>query len=392
MPLLRRPAAVAALTATAVAALACAPAAHAVAITETTYAVTAEVKLTYGHTSVRTEPDGTGSERVTDAVLTMKTTIDDVLFRDGKLQNPDQWGLGDATTTGSGKRVDRFLDAQNRLQTRTYTCTPEAESVLGRAILSDNPDGLEPLGRGERLTMRLAEGLRLEMPCPGTDPVGLMMSGAEPFGQGPLDTDFDLPAEAIGMGKIIQLVHSTPAQEAAATCPGRDDDTVRCTFSWEGTITFDRTGQETSGGTPPPASPAPPAPPAKPPVSDDDLLAPLVPPADDSDLLAPLVPVKSASLSRKGDRLSFKAACPRGCAGTLTVAGGRAKGAAAGAKRRAASVRFTVEPGKAARTVTVRLPAAMRKAVRAKRAAVRLTLTPKGGRAVVRTLAVRRAR
>lgn len=386
MPLLRRPAAVAALTTT-LAALACAPAAHAVAITETEYAVTAEVKLTYGHTSVRTEPDGTGSERVTDAVLTMRTTIDDVLFRDGKLQNPDQWGLGDATTTGSGKRVDKVLDSQNRLQTRTYTCTPEAESVLGRAILSDNPDMLEPLGPGERLTMRLAEGLGLEMPCPGTDPVGLMMSGAEPFGQGPLDTDFDLPAEAIGMGKIIQIVHSTPAQEAADRCPGRDDDTVRCTFSWEGTITFDRTGQTTSGGTPP-AQPAP-AMPAKPPVSDDDLLAPLVPPADDSDLLAPLVPAKTASLSKRGDRLSFKAACPSGCSGTLTIGGAKA---AAAAKKKAATVRFTVKAGKAARTVTVKLPAAMRKAVRAKKAAVKLTLKPKGGKAVTRTLAVKRAR
>lgn len=381
----RPPAAAVAAALTSAVALACgATAAHAAKITETTYDVTVEAKVTYGHSWHRDAGRGAFDEETTDAVATVKTTIDDVLFRDGKIVNPGQWGLGDTTVTGAGQRINRYRGSGDQLETHTYACTPEGHSTLGRTILGDNPDGLEPLGPGERLTVRVTEGLRVSMPCAGSSPLEIDLADFAPFGQGLLDADFDLPGEAIGQGTIIQLIHSTPAQEAAARCPGRNDSTTRCAYSWEGTVRFDRTDHRVFGDTPP-------APPKAP--SDSDLLAPLVPPkppADDSDLLAPLVPVKSASL--RGSTLRFKAACPSGCAGTLTVASASAKAAAAAA-RKPVTAKFTIQPGAKARTISVKLNAKLRAALRkAKKPAVKLTLKPKGGTPVTRTLAVKRAK
>ncbi|HWT93225.1 MAG TPA: hypothetical protein VN238_09535 [Solirubrobacteraceae bacterium] len=388
MPFFRRSCAAAALT-TAAAALACGAApAHAVAITETTYDVTVEAKVTYGHAWHRDFDRGAFEEETTDAVATVKTTIEDVLFRDGKLMNPGHWGLGDVTVTGTGQRTRRFRATGDQLQTESFACTPDGLSTLGRTILDDNPDMLEPLGPGERLTVRITEGLRASMPCPGSYPMEIELADFAPFGQGLIDADFDLPGEAIGMGTIIQLIHSTPAQEAAERCPGRNDSTTRCAYSWEGTVRFDRTRHETFGSTPPAQQPTPK--PADPPLAP---LVPQGPPADDeSDLLAPLVPVKTATLSPKGDRLSFRAACPAGCAGTLTLTTSGARAAAAAAAK-GTKVRFTVKPSSKARTVTVKLPAAARKAVkRGRKVTAKVTLTPKGGTALTRTLAVTRGR
>jgi hypothetical protein len=61
-----------------------------------------------------------------------------------------------------------------------------------------------------------------------------------------------MPHEAIGMGKIIQLLQ---AHVAGDRCPGSAEHTASCVLDWKATVTFDRIAQRVlgpgEGGQPP---------------------------------------------------------------------------------------------------------------------------------------------
>jgi hypothetical protein len=201
-------------------------------------------------------------------------------------------------------------------------------------------------------------------------------------GSGPLDLNYAMPPEAVGMGYVEHIVRPEAWQTDAQACPGRGEDTIGCKLDWEARVVMRKTGEK---GDPAPAPPKP----APTPDNDDDLLVPLVPPKPapeaDDDLLVPLVPQGKASLNRRGDAASFSVGCPSGCSGTGTVQAGAGGGAHASAVTRQ-RFRFTVAKGKT-RRVSVKLTPAVRRAVRrATGATVKITVTPKGGKPLRKTL------
>jgi hypothetical protein len=298
-----------------------------------------------------------------------------VVFRDGRLA--DKAEVDNAMTiTGTTKIINVSDDG-----TTTAQCTASSAAASGRSTLM--PDLLTPLDGSEALVIRATDDIAPAWECTGEltlGPGGFDTSSilGDP-GDGPMDAQFTLPPEAIGQGKVIQLVSGAP-DTADQRCPGWDERTVECTGGWEGQLTFTRVGSD--------AAPAP--------VIDDDLLAPLVPPAPPSppqitvDDLAPLVPPAKARLSRSGKTVSFSAGCSAGCRGTAALTVGPAGGRAAAAARTVARLRFKLAPG-APRTVTLRLPARARKALRrARRGTLAVTLRPPAGAARTVKLALKR--
>ena len=207
---------------------------------------------------------------------------------------------------------------------------------------------------------------------------------------------FDLPPEAVGAGKIVQVVNPQPGQVLAGDCPGYSQapgERCSATLQWSGTITFTKTGDWAVA--PPAKKPfddgddliAPLVPP-KPTDDGDDLIAPLVPPKktfdDGDDLIAPLVPAKP-KVGPGAKTVTFKASCPAGCAGTAVVtAAGRARAAVA----KASVLRFRVAAG-APKTVRLKLPASVRRKLRgAKKARIVVTMRPPEGAPRKTTLTV----
>lgn len=210
---------------------------------------------------------------------------------------------------------------------------------------------------------------------------------------------FELPPEAVGMGKIVQVVNPQPGQVLAGNCPGYSQapgERCTATLQWSGTITFTKTAQTAPAPTKKPVDDgddliAPLVVPPKPVDDGDDLIAPLVVPPkpvdDGDDLIAPLVPAKP-KVGKGARTVTFRASCPAGCAGTavVTPAGGPRTAAAAGAKRHV--LRFRVAAG-ASRTVRLTLPASVRRKLRgAKRAKLAITMRPPSGAARRTTLTV----
>src|SRR5262249_21343685 len=70
---------------------------------------------------------------------------------------------------------------------------------------------------------------------------------------GAFDQNFDMPHEAIGMGRIIQLLDARVSDDH---CPGSGEHTASCVVEWKATVTFDRTAQREPGSGDPPPPPA----------------------------------------------------------------------------------------------------------------------------------------
>jgi hypothetical protein len=154
-----------------------------------------------------------------------------------------------------------------------------------------------------------------------------------------------MPHEAIGMGKIIQLLQ---AHVAGDRCPGSAEHTASCVLDWKATVTFDRIAQRVlgpgEGGQPPGGG-----------GSDlDDSIIPMPPPVDpgpdlDEDLIP--MPPRRATLSRSADQATLTLTCRVACSGTA-VAYPAGRGARAAAAKPLARTRFT---GAAGRPTTVRV-------------------------------------
>jgi hypothetical protein len=248
----------------------------------------------------------------------------------------------------------------------------------GQLGLGTSPD-VDPAT--EDLTVRVLGHIGVDLPtCSG------LLAGAtstfgigdddRALGAGAFDTPFALPHEAIGMGKVIQLLDR---KVTGAQCPGYMEATAACVLEWKATVTFERTGQRQIE------------------IPDEDIFVPLepkpapepAPPDDDlDDLFVPLKPRAGAKLSPDGGQASVTVTCPAGCSGSVAAypASGRARASAA---RALARKRFTAAAGRKT-TVVVRFTRAARR--RVKRAGVRLALriAPAGGGEVVsRNLALR---
>ncbi len=282
--------------------------------------------------------------------------------------------------TGTLKRAIRVIDRDRPSSATVVDC--KGAEVADPAVRSDALRSTDALPHGLVLTpferveftdhgCSTGEGGPFDVFTDGGDPHGIWTT-EHPHGE--FDQVFDLPPEAVGAGKVVQLVKPQPGQVIPVQCPGYSQEQgERCTskLEWSGQVVFTKIGETRDEG--------------------DDLIAPLVPPGpaperDDSDLIAPLVPAK-ASVDRAGRTVSFRAGCAGGCTGTATItAGAGARAARAAATRRPlATLRFRVAAG-APRTVRLRLPAKARAALRrTRRATLAIALRPFRGDAVRRT-------
>jgi hypothetical protein len=231
---------------------------------------------------------------------------------------------------------------------------------------------LTPLDGGALLTVKPFSDITLLWTCtgPSTFPSALVLPNlAGPDGNGPFDIAFALPAEASGMGKVIQLVNKDVPTDQ---CPLRTPSTTTCTLHLEGQVTFQRIGQHTE----------------QPPASGDDLLTPLGPKKTVEDLLTPLV--KKAKLAGDGSATTFTFTCGAGCTLTARVYGGGGGPRAASAPAPLATKRITLAHG-GTRHVTMRFGKSVRRAIK-RAGGVRLQLVVKpldDGRAAKRTLTLR---
>jgi hypothetical protein len=352
---------------------------------------TAKMTVTTQYDNVQSERTATSSRSAQTTLSTTFTTdVSPLIFRNGRLWLPMGNMPVTERTTGSAESIYRD---DWRHHDSNCDAVPEP-NPSGRSYVE--ADLISPLDGSERLVMRVTDSLSVDWDCSESGSFASYPQGGfsidAPMGEGGMDVTFDLPQEAIGKGQIIQLIDGPPAA-AGDFCPDLDESSTHCSFSWTGQLELRKIETRTVPDWTAPTD------------DGDDLIAPLVPqpappkptpaprphtpPTDDGDdLIAPLVPASKASV--KGAKVSFRAGCTSGCAGTAVLTAGGGAGARAAAKRRPlATLRFRVPAG-APRTVTLKLPAKARKALRrAKRGTLAVTLRPKAGAAVRTTLPLR---
>jgi hypothetical protein len=374
----------------AVTAAAClAPAsAQAMPITEVTYDVELEAVADFAHEWHKIKDPRTSDKFVLDAKTRIRAKFEHVTFRNGKLLNQRMHDAPTVTATGSGLRTERSWDPLRQQQhTRTTQCP--LSSAHGSMALLDADDAAPPVaGGGESLMVRFSDATLNQWACSDGTLTDLAMFN-RPFGEGTFDAAFELPAESIGMGTIIQHVHAAPAHRSPQWCPKTDEWTVSCEFGWIGKVTFTKIEEHKYGfetlpegqdlakqveaivkGQPPVTPPAPPVPPST------GTPAPPLPPG----VFVPKLPGKKAT--RDGAKLRFPVHCIHGCTATAELR--TAKG------RKPVRLRFAVPATRAAEPVAVTVPKAARAALRrAKAATLRVVLTPPAGARVRATLAVR---
>lgn len=371
----------------------CAPSAN--ALTQTDYAVTIEGSASYArHDAV----PGAQGDWTTDvaAEWTWKATIPTVTFFD------DRFSMASVpTATGTVKSGSLTLTIPTLEGPKVGSCTGKAwDQMPGAPIMTgqtEKPEGAS----SEGIFIRVMEGggVRVDQ-C-----TGMLKGTPQTFGVGSpgtgrtnaYETFFEMPHEAVGMGKIIQLLDRTVT---GTSCPGyTEEQTDSCTLTWKATVTFVRTFHAESGEpgvkpappgeqTPPPA----PAPPVQEPVELGPEDLPLPPRRDEpaptlEDLFIPLP--GSARLAPSGARATVTVVCPTGCQGTAVARPAGARARAAGAAKPLARTRFRAKPG-VETVVALRLGARARRAVR-RAGGVKITLdaAPKGGARVRRTVVVR---
>jgi hypothetical protein len=323
------------------------------AVTITEYDVTIEGEATYARNQAYPVPYGFTEEHQ-KAAFKWKTHFPSVTFIDKHV------GVsGIPTTTVTDIDASLYVSIPTPEGPKTGGCTGSALSAppspgwFGAGVMPTPDPNVEALG------VRVIGGVGFLLPnCTGIAAGGgaqsfSIGSGAESIPLGPWDHEFDMPHEAIGMGKIIQLLD---ANVTGRDCPGTDEYTASCALTWKATVTFVRKAKH--GGTVPK--------PPKPPVTDPPLLT---------------TPPKASKLRRTSKRAKVKLTCRVACSGTATLMRG---------SHRLARVRFTAEAGEP-ETVVLRLkPKAQRELHRAQIVRIELRVTPEGGgTAVRRTLLVK---
>jgi hypothetical protein len=347
------------------------------AVTMTEYKVTVEGQATYARADAYPAPFGQYEQRA-KAAFKWKTSFPSVTFI----------GKRPSVTSVSSTTVPE-IDAE------TFVSIPSAEGPktggCTGALLSGPPaagwfgDGLIPTPdpNMESLDMRVLGSVSFLLPiCGGVMGSGpdsfTIGDGGKPIPLGGFDQTFDMPHEAIGMGRIIQLLDLRVTGE---NCPGYGDHTASCVLEWNATVTFDRTAQHElgSGGGQPPAGGGAPGNviPTPPPAPSDPIL--------DEDL----IPMPRASLSRNAAQAKLRLTCSVACSGSAVAYPAR-RGAHSSAAKALGRARFNAAAGRPT-TVRLRLAPSARRAIR-RAGAIRIELraSPRaGGAAVRRTVVVR---
>jgi hypothetical protein len=354
--------------------------AHAVTITE--YAVTVEGEATYARTDVTPAPNGQYEERET-ARFKWKTHVPSVTFIDKQLGATSMPST--RATTIDAERYVSFPTPQGPL---TGACSgsllagPPGGGGLGEsAIPTPDPNA-------ERLDVRVLAGIGFILAnCFGAigGPESFTIDGSErPMPSGPFDHSFDMPHEAIGMGKIIQLLD---ANVTGSRCPGHGDGTVSCALTWKATVTFVRTAQH----TPPPGGNQP-LPAGGDGGSDrDDCLIPMPQPdptCPDPDLdLIPLPP-KRAKLARDAKQAKLMLTCRVACSGSATAYAVKRGARSSAARRPLARSRFIGAAGQPTTIVLGFRPKARRVIRRTRALRIELRVASQAGGATVRRTVV----
>ncbi len=263
------------------------------------------------------------------------TELGQATFRDGALATSVALTGG---VLGQGRETyestDRWSDGT--VVRRSQSCAGENDlSVPDFGLLAPIATGLGPA-----LEINPTANVEILQTCDdGTKRNQQFLGHGEPL----LTARFILPREAIGQGKIIQLLEG----DGTAPCPMRGGTTTRCSFTWKGELTMYRTGPEAPPAPAPPA-PAPPAPsPGPAPVPP----APRVTPPNG----APPAPAAAvtAKLVRGGRSARVAIPCATACRGTVEA---RVRG------RSVAAARFRAPAGSTGR-VTLRFDARARRAI-----------------------------
>ncbi len=174
----------------------------------------------------------------------------------------------------------------------------------------------------EALDVRVLGGIEVDRHECGGDPIVspstlVVNNGRHELGSGPFDARVEMPHEAIGMGKVIELVEGAAS---GRQCPRWTDATVTCTLRWKATVTLTRKRLQQVDAPPPPEQPdvivePPPPPPPPPPPADEIEVLPLEPHGPDGDEIE-VLPLHGR-LTAAGATVTI--ACPSGCAGTVTA-------------------------------------------------------------------------
>jgi hypothetical protein len=222
------------------------------------------------------------------AKFTWRTTMPGVMFGGKELRQTSPTKISNAAAEA---RDDVVLPTP----TGTFTGFCKGGPAVARA--GELGRSLLPAAGGkEALEVRVLGGLHVELRECGGDPVVspgtlILDAGGRAMGDGPFDARVEMPHEAIGMGKIIELLEGTASGQR---CPRWTNASTSCTLSWKATVTFTRTRQQEVGPKPEPEI--------------DPIPLPEVPTLDDA-----FIPIRT-KLSASG--ASVTVVCPAGCSGT----------------------------------------------------------------------------
>lgn len=367
----------------AVAALALPAAASAGQIKYVGYQVTVEGEADYDY--LRTTPD---SSRDAHANWTWRTVFPRVTFQDDRALTESPDNLGVPTTTNAVSAEATTVSAGT-----TYSCSTTSFDLVQSGRFFDTPyvRGTDPV-----IKMHLLGGAIPDFDsCPSQAASSFDLLGKYADGGHTYETQFTFPREAIGMGKVIQLVQEEVTDR---TCPMDLAGTAQtCRLTIEAVVTFDKVnefvvddapveiGEEDipplPGAPSEPVAPSGPTGPAPGPAPEPDPL---------DDLFIPLPPAAGAArLAPSAGSATVPVGCAADCTGTITAT------AAGGAKARAAAARalarktFTSKAGRTTR-VTLRFKPKARRAIR-RAGGVKLTVSAKAASGATdrRTLTLR---
>jgi hypothetical protein len=292
-----------------------------------TYSVTVEGEGAFDYD--RTSSD---SEIHREARWTWQTVFPALTFK-GDQPLTDSPDNAQATTTAV------LLSA---LSTRSavgnfYQCNPPAIGWANSGRLLEDPGipSPEPI-----VGLRVLGGVGLDFDwCPHEAATSFDLNGRFVEGLNTYDTWFTVPREAIGMGRIIQLVHEEVTDRR---CPDNLDRGADCRLTFEATITLDKVRDfELADGPAPELTP------------DDIPELPSGPPL--TRVEADAVAVRALPASER--RAAVSVSCPAECRGTVTAT------LPGKPKRVLARARFAAPAGDS-RRVTLRFTRSARRQIR----------------------------
>ena len=369
------------VVATVAASLAAPAAAPAKPVKYVTYSATVEGDADY----VRAD-DTPDTQKDEHASFAWRTVFPHVLFRDDMVDtgSPENVGVPTTATLHTAQATAVRVSG-------TDTCTANAFSLVqsGRFLSTPYVAGTDPV-----IKMHVLGGAMPNFDgCPAQASASFDLLGKYAEGGHTYQTQFTFPREAIGMGRVIQLVEE---EYTDRRCPNNLTGTSDvCRLEFDATITFDKTNEYViDDGVPVEVTeddiPSPPGPGAPVEITEDDIPSPPGPGAPDplEDLFIPL-PSGSARLSPSAGSATVPVGCAADCTGTVTATaagGGKARAAAA---RVLARKKFAARAGRTTR-VTLRFKPAARRAIR-RAGGVRITIkaSAAGRPAKTRTLTLR---